>query len=136
MTVEEAIVARLRAATPVTDLVGSGDAARISRHSRDQDPAALPAVTYEGTALDEVVDLDGPTGAGRLPIQIDCWAADGDAADALAIAVTAALRVGSGEVGINAAFRKSKTSATQDPEVAVWRVRMAWDVHYSAALAA
>lgn len=135
MTVEEAIVSRLRDAASVTALVGAGDEARISRHTRDQDPDALPAVTYQGTGLEEIVSLDGPTGAGRMQVQIDCWAADGDTADALAIAVTAALRTGDA-IGINAAFRQSKAGAVQDPEVAVWRVRMAWDVHYSAALAA
>lgn len=136
MTVEEAVVSRLRADAGVTALVGVGAEARISRHTRDQDPAALPAITYEGTGLEEIVALDGPTGSGRLPLQVDCWAADGDGADALALAVTAALRVGGDGLGLNAAFRKSKTGAVQDPEVQVWRVRMAWDIHYSAALAA
>jgi len=131
VTVEAALVARLLEVVAVTSLVGD----RISRHTRDQDPAALPAVTYEGAGLEEIVSLDGPTGAGRISLQIDCWAADGDGAEALALAVRDALQV-SGGAGINAAFRKNKIGAEQDPEVQVWRVRSTWNVHYSAALAA
>lgn len=132
MTVEEAVVARLLAASAVRDLVVD----RVSRHTRDQDAEALPAITYEGTGLEEIVSLEGATGAGRLPLQVDAWAADGDAADALSIAAAAALRAGNVGDGINAVFRKSKIGAVQDPEVSVWRVRSVFDVHYSAAVAA
>jgi hypothetical protein len=131
VTVEEAIVARLLAVPAVTSLVAD----RISRHTRDQDPAAIPAITYEGAGLEEIVSLDGPTGAGRVSLQIDCWAADGDGAEVLALEVRDALQVSAGS-GINAAFRKNKVGAEQDPEVQVWRVRSTWNVHYSAAVAA
>ena len=131
MTVEEAVVARLVAVSAVTDLVED----RISPHTRDQDPEALPAITYERAGTEEIVALDGPTGSGRITLQIDAWAADGDGAMALALAVGAALRADAGS-GIRAAFRRSMSGPAQDPEVKVYRVRMAWDVHFSAAVAA
>ena len=131
MTVEAAVRARLLEETAITDLVDD----RISPHTRDQDPAAVPAITYESPGIEEIRDLDGPTGSGRLALQIDAWAATPDAAKTLALAVAAALRTNAGE-GIRAAFRQTMTGPVQDPEVPVWRVRSLYDVHYSAAVAA
>jgi hypothetical protein len=131
VTIQEAVRARLLAQPGLSDLVEE----RISPHMRDQDPAALPAVTYETSALEEVVDLDGPTGSGRISLQLDAWAATPDESMALALAVDGAMRAAPGN-GIRAAFRRTMSGPAVDPEVAVWRVRAVYDVHYSAAVAA
>jgi len=131
MTVEETVVQRLLMVPAVTALVQQ----RISPHTRDQDPSAVPAITYQRLNSDDILTLEGPDGTGKVSLQIDAWAATPSAAVAVAAAVKAVLIDFPGP-GIEAAFRKSSSGPVQDPEVYVFRVRSVYDVHYAEGVAA
>lgn len=53
--------------------------------------AVLPAITYQRVDGKPLVSHGGNSGISRPRFQLDCWAADYAGADALAIAVSAAL---------------------------------------------
>lgn len=90
MTLEEAVVARLRAAAAVTALVGSGNTARIYWLVRPQG-GALPAVVLTVSSEDRDQHLDGDNDMIETVVQADSWATSQAQASALDAAVRAAL---------------------------------------------
>ncbi|MEM9085305.1 MAG: DUF3168 domain-containing protein [Pseudomonadota bacterium] len=68
---EEALVARLRAATAITSLVGTYN----NRPAIDwvERPEALPAITLQGFAPGRIYNFDGPRSLEEPVVQIDCW---------------------------------------------------------------
>jgi hypothetical protein len=131
MTVEESIVSRLLVDQAVADLVSD----RIRPHTRDQDPAAIPAITFQRLATDENMTTEGPDTSGKVSLQVDVWAATPDEAMAVSLAVRATL-AGAPGVGINGAFRRDASGPVQDPEVLVYRVRSVYDVHFGEGVSA
>ena len=87
------MVARLKALTTVTDLIGSGDEARIYPIQRYQGDV-LPAITYQRLGNTPLNHSTGETETAWATVQVLSIAIDEDAAWALAAAVK-----GDGEAG-------------------------------------
>lgn len=90
MSLGAAIVTRLEAVSGVTDLVGTGDDARIY-------PVKLPQnVTLEAISYRIITDVQehamgSDVGVSHARLSVDCWGNDYDEAVALALATHAAL---------------------------------------------
>lgn len=82
---EEALLARLRAETTITALVGTHN----SRAAIDwlERPEVLPALTLQDITAGKIYAHDGATGLANPVIQIDCWGNTYGAAKLLARAV-------------------------------------------------
>jgi len=104
--IDDAIRTRLLAVAGVSDLVGTGSAARVWPMKLPQHPPPkYPAITYQLVSGAPDYDLDSASGLAHVRIQIDCWGRDATAATggyrkarALAEAVRAALSGYSGTV--------------------------------------
>lgn len=86
MTIEEGLVAQLKADSAVAAIVGT----RIHPGAIPQD-GALPAVVYQLISSPREVDLGGPSTFIRARYQIDCWANSQSTVRSLADSVRAAL---------------------------------------------
>lgn len=89
-SLEEALLAFLKAEPAVTALVGAGVSARIYAETAPQG-AGFPRITYQWIDWPEDHTLQGVTGFGWPRIQIDCWAA-GSKARTQALALAKAVR--------------------------------------------
>lgn len=84
MAMEEALVARLRAAAPVAAIIGT----RVSWFERPR-RGGLPCLVLTMASPGREWTHDGPDGLDRPRIQFDCWAESDTAAMALARVVLA-----------------------------------------------
>jgi hypothetical protein len=84
---EEALLARLRATTAVTALVGTNN----SRAAIDwiERPEALPALTLQDITAGKIYAHGGAVGLANPVVQIDCWGRTYGEAKALARVVIA-----------------------------------------------
>lgn len=87
MSAETALRALLIASAPVTTLVGQ----RIAS-DRIEQGATRPFIVYTRTASDPLIAIDGTVYATNVAIDLQCWADTRLEAEAVADAVTAAIR--------------------------------------------
>ena len=73
MTIEGAILARLKAVTAITDIVGSGANARIYPRRLPQDPV-LEAITFRLISAPRVHAFGSDPGLVESRWQVDAWA--------------------------------------------------------------
>lgn len=91
MSVETRVVAVLRAAAAVTNIIGSGDACRLYPNKMKQD-AAVPALVYQRVAVGPVNSLDGDnSNLDRVRFQLTSVGATYASAKNLAAAARSAL---------------------------------------------
>ena len=72
MTIEGAILARLKAVTAITDIVGSGSSARIYAPSLPQNPV-LEAITFQVISAPRVHAFGSDPGLVESRWQVDAW---------------------------------------------------------------
>ncbi len=73
MTIDGAILARLKAVTAITDIVGSGSSARIYAAKLPQNPV-LEAITFQQISTPERVHAFGSDpGLVQARFQLDAW---------------------------------------------------------------
>ena len=114
MSAETSLRAILVADATVAGLVGT----RVRAERAEQgDPR--PFVVYTRTGTEPYVDLQGTVLASQVSIDVQCWANSRTAADALADAVSAAVRAVSGQTVTG---RSSGYDPDQDCEVSILNV--------------
>ena len=89
MTVKT-VIDILMADSSVTQIIGSGDDAKITPIVRTQD-AGLPAVAVTSVAVNPVNLLNGTSGMDENRVQVDSWASSYEGSRALAQACRAAI---------------------------------------------
>lgn len=101
MTIEEAIVAQLKATAGVTAIIGAGDAARVFPQVLPQGSAAqkYPGLVFQRISGPREHSLTGRSGLANPRFQFTCWSKRHAEARALADAVTLALDSFSGTLG-------------------------------------
>jgi len=114
-TATQRTAAMLAAASAVTTLVGARYWPDIA-----PDNAALPRITYQVISEIRNDHLSGPGVGKRCRIQINCWAATRNGADALADAVEVAASNAQGRI----VFRNSD----YDIEAQIYRTQLDWSV--------
>lgn len=90
MSAETDLLVLLKAAAPVTALVGSGAAARI-RSNRAEEDDPRPFVVYERSATEVFKGLDGTIFDTKVTLAVQCWGDTRAQAEALADACQAAI---------------------------------------------
>lgn len=137
--IDYAVRARLLEVATVTDLVGTGTAARIFPMQLPQALEVWPAITYQVVSGRPEYNLQGAAGLAEIRLQIDCWAAQRGKADAyaqvreLAEAVRGALSGYRGTVGghtIQSCFLESRR-VLHEPEVQVFRESLDFTIGYA-----
>lgn len=98
MSIGDDLLTYLKTQSTITDIVGSGSAARI-RPLRLMQSDSLPAIRYVFPFGDSVEHLGGGSGLGKPHLQVDCYAASYGAANALAEAVRLVLQAFRGTMG-------------------------------------
>jgi len=88
---ERRMVVKLKATSAVTDLIGTGDNARIYPIGRYQG-TALPAITYQRVATTPINHSTGQVDTEFCTVQVNCFGATYTAAKGLAAAVATALK--------------------------------------------
>lgn len=132
MSLGAAIVTRLEAVSGVTDLVGTGDAARIYPLALPQRPT-LEAITYQVITDIPEHAMGSDPGISHARLQVDCWGNDYTEAVALASAVHAALsrfRGTSAGVVIQDIFAIDKQRDRWEEDVEENRVGQDYRIHY------
>ena len=111
MSAESVAYATLKAASAVTALVGSGDAARIYPDVVPQE-FALPAVSFQRVATEAVNTIHSTLLATRVTLDVWCMDEQRYAAETLADAAQAAL--------VAAHFVLTNRRAELDYEAGIW----------------
>lgn len=83
MSLKSDLYAYLKSQSTITNLVGSGDNARIYPKVRPQG-SALPAITFERASGGNQQNLEAAAGWADPVFDITAWAADDEGAEALA----------------------------------------------------
>ncbi len=73
MTIDGAVLGRLKAVTAVTDIVGAGASARIYAKHLPQDPT-LEAITFAQISAERIHAFGRDPGQVRARFQVDAWA--------------------------------------------------------------
>lgn len=85
------MVVKIKATSAITDLIGSGNSARVYPALRHRD-TTLPALTYQRISVNPVNASVGTSGTAFETIQVNCLASTYDGAWALSDVVEAALQ--------------------------------------------
>ncbi len=72
MSIDGAILARLKAVTAITDIVGTGDDARIHAHHLPQGPT-LEAITFRQISAERTHAFGSDPGLVQTRFQLDAW---------------------------------------------------------------
>lgn len=97
MTLEEGLVAHLRADGTITALVGTAPA-RIFRAILPQN-VQYPAISFQPLSDERFNTLDGPNSMVKRRVQIDCWDDDVAGIEALSDVVRISLNGLQGDLG-------------------------------------
>ena len=106
MTIDGAVLGRLKAIAAVTTIVGSGSSARIYAESLPQNPT-LEAITFTQISAERVHAFGSDPGLVRARFQLDAWGNTWEECRDLADAIR----------GDGAASAFSRWSGTQDSTV-------------------
>jgi len=98
MAFSEDLVTFLKAQSSITDLVGSGAAARI-RPAKLKQREAVPAIRYVIPSAESAEGLSGPVGVCSPNLQIDCYGRTKKLANELGEAVRLSLQGFRGMMG-------------------------------------
>lgn len=130
MDMEAALRARLLAAQPVKDLIGT----RVYWVERPQN-ATLPAVTLQHVIDERRQSYDAVDGAQPGYVQIDVWALTYGAGRALKEAVIAALTPAAtqGDVRFSRGFFSARDLSERTDTQFIFRPSLDFTFHYSAA---
>lgn len=131
--IEANVYGLLVGSAEVTDLVEDRIHPLVLPQGTDPDatPSGLPAIRYERLSTLRRVALEGVTGPDEAEFMVDAFAADYDAAEALADAIENALTgrgTASGADDVVLVMLPDGRAPEYEAEIKLWRVRTLWKV--------
>lgn len=117
MTIGDGLLTYLKTVSAITDIVGTGDNARI-RPGRLSRSDSFPAIRYAFVSGDSVAHLTGGSGIAQPLLQVDCYATTYSGANALAEQVRLALQSYRGLMGtdfVNGVTLVNRRELYEDP---------------------